>query len=236
MILLYELTENNLIEPERITRYQPFDKDGYPYCKCNLDELIGTGHTVILVEAGEYDLIEKINYFYDNDDKEPGFKVFGDIIGYTTFKFDTRGEKANSISFVFKHASEWNNAMNRKDISQSVNLKLINVGGEFFKKINKNHVQNSTNFYKAEEININIKTSKTFEYKQANKTKETIYLEGTYLKDNTGIYCVVFNNNISSDNIVFCIKEMYKNPNTSLLFDKIIAICITKVTSLENEE
>ncbi|CAG8793728.1 5771_t:CDS:1, partial [Cetraspora pellucida] len=127
VLIKYELTENNLIEPKRITRYHPFDKDGYPYCKCNLDELIGTGHTVILVEAGEYDLIERINYFYDNDDKEPGFRVFGDIIGYTSIKFDTRGEKANGISFVFKHASEWNNAMNRKDISQSVNMKLINV-------------------------------------------------------------------------------------------------------------
>ncbi|CAG8619727.1 15592_t:CDS:1 [Cetraspora pellucida] len=90
ILIKYNLTENNLVEPERITRYHSFGKEGYLYCKCNLDKLIGTGHTVILVEAREYDLIERINYFYDNDDMKPGFRVFDDIIEYTIFKFDTK--------------------------------------------------------------------------------------------------------------------------------------------------
>ncbi|CAG8757242.1 9777_t:CDS:1, partial [Cetraspora pellucida] len=106
VLIKYDLTENNLVESERITRYHLFNKNEYPYCKCNLNKTIGTGYTVILVEDEEYYLIESINYFYDNDDMKPGFRVFSDIIKYTTFKFDTKGEKSNGILFVFKHASE----------------------------------------------------------------------------------------------------------------------------------
>jgi hypothetical protein len=232
----YNIREEDLIKSERITQHFPCNINGHRYSKANLDKEVKTGHTIILVEADNKDLVEKINYFYEHDDPKPGFKVFGDIFGYTNFKFDNLGNKVDGISFVFKHATEWETAFGRRDITKSVNLNLVNIAREFNIKINPKYVQEPINYYNREKIDIHANTFKKFEYNQEDKSKEAYYLEGEFLENNTKVYCVAVDMTRSSNDIVYCIEKMYEDPLISSLFDKIFAHCITKLTGCEAEE
>ncbi|CAG8742236.1 6709_t:CDS:1 [Cetraspora pellucida] len=90
ILVQYNLTENDFIKSDRITKdtinkNKDYDKTKYFYFECDLDVNIKSGHTVILVGDENEDLNEKLEYFKEQDKNTAGFPCFGEIYGYTDF-------------------------------------------------------------------------------------------------------------------------------------------------------
>lgn len=217
ILIQHDITDKDVIEPERITGMYPCSCGDYKYIECNLDENKGTGHTIILVEDEDGDSAKKLEYFYRHDNQEPGLKIFGDVIGYTTFRHE-KGTRVDGTSFVLKHGSRWHNSINHRFDTQSI--MKFNTTRKFYEAVNQEYVE-STRYYEHEEIDIKTQNPQNFEFEYKGQKKQIQYFEAMYKPQEQKIYCILVENEI--EYAVSCIEQMFQNPKITSVISKIIA-------------